>query len=44
MIRIGRIYFEEGHYYKKGADGKLHAFSVQQWRKACLKKGLERWH
>jgi len=44
MIRIGRIYYEDGRMYIKGADGKLHEFSMQHWRKAGLKKGLERWH
>jgi len=43
MIRIGRIYYENGRMYIKGADGKLHEFSFGQWRDAARRKGDRRW-
>lgn len=43
MIRIGKIYYEAGRMYVKRTDGKLHEFSVRQWREACLQKGSRRW-
>jgi len=43
MIRIGRIYYENGRMYVKGADGKLHEFGFEQWQDAQRRKGDRRW-